>query len=83
MFYEEKTIKNILSCESCNEKLDIPKKLPCGSTICTQCESEIQQLDNQFECKLCSDIHQISIRIRNGTQESVENTFTRRRVKTS
>ena len=62
MFYEEKTIKNILSCESCNEKLDIPKKLPCGSTICTQCESEIQQLDNQFECKLCSDIHQISIK---------------------
>jgi len=62
MFYEEKTIKNILSCESCNEKLDIPKKLPCGSTICTQCESEIQQLDNQFECKLCSDIHQISVK---------------------
>lgn len=60
MFYEEKAIQNILNCELCSQRLDVPKKLPCGGTICTQCEASLPvQSDNQLECKLCSEAHSI------------------------
>lgn len=62
MFYEEKTIKNILNCELCNERLDQPKKLPCGGTICTSCAASLQIVDNQFECSICSEKHLIDSR---------------------
>ena len=62
MFYEEKTIKNILNCELCNERLDQPKKLPCGATICTSCAAGLDIVDNQVECSICADIHLIDSR---------------------
>lgn len=61
MFYEEKTIQNILNCEICAFRLDVPKKLACGSTICSICESALKVSNNQFECSLCSETHQINL----------------------
>ena len=61
MFYEEKTIQNLLNCEQCSQRLDVPKKLSCGATICTKCEANLPVKSNQFECKLCSQSHTLDI----------------------
>ena len=58
MFYDEEQIKSVLNCKQCNERLDVPKILPCGATICTFCVSTIKIEDEfTFECKLCNNMH--------------------------
>jgi hypothetical protein len=44
MFYEAKEIDNQLLCKQCEGRLDIPKILPCGETICSFCETSIDTL---------------------------------------
>ncbi len=34
MFYEEAMINNELNCIKCKQRLDEPRMLPCGETIC-------------------------------------------------
>ena len=47
-------------CSRCKLKYDVPKLLPCGFTICTNCELEvISNGIKQFKCNLCERIHTI------------------------
>jgi len=57
MFYEAKKIDNQLQCKQCEGRLDVPKILPCGETICSFCETSIQVNDQMFDCLVCKDKH--------------------------
>ena len=57
MFYEEISIRDILNCEKCNQRLTEPKTLPCTSNICLKCIESIQILNNEFDCPICSKQH--------------------------
>ena len=57
MFFEEKNLYDILNCSKCKERLDDPKMLPCGDTICSNCVSSIHVNNNKFECILCTENH--------------------------
>lgn len=54
MFYQ---ILDELNCKTCNCKLDEPKILPCGTTICTKCVDLIEVKDSKFKCVSCSNEH--------------------------
>jgi hypothetical protein len=58
MYYESNKVENILLCKQCEGKLDTPKSLPCGETICSHCESLVKISNaNNFECLVCNEIH--------------------------
>ena len=57
MFYEEEQINDLMSCNKCNERLDEPRILPCGDTVCLSCASSIQVISEHFECILCNKKH--------------------------
>ena len=57
MFYEAKKIDNQLLCKQCEGRLDIPKILPCGETICSFCETLIHVNDQMFDCLVCKEKH--------------------------
>ena len=57
MFYEEIKIKSNVNCAKCNERLDEPRMLPCGDTVCHQCVSSLQVNKNQFKCIMCNEQH--------------------------
>jgi hypothetical protein len=59
MFYEAKIIDNQLLCRKCEGKLDIPKILPCGESICSFCETSIQVNNQMFDCLVCKDKHKM------------------------
>ena len=61
MFYEERSIRNVLNCELCNYRLEEePKLLPCAATVCIRCISSFKTIiDNRFKCPICSAIHVI------------------------
>ena len=60
MFYEAKKIDNQLQCKQCEGRLDVPKILPCGETICSFCETSIQVNENNtFDCLICKDKHEM------------------------
>jgi len=48
MFYVANKVDQELLCQNCEGKLDIPKILPCGETICSLCETSIQVNDQIF-----------------------------------
>jgi len=57
MFFEEENINEILNCNKCQEKLDDPKILPCGESVCSRCVSSIHVKKNNFECIVCNEQH--------------------------
>jgi len=57
MFYGENEIINILNCSKCKEKLDEPKILPCGVTVCSICLRSIHVNNKKFKCIVCNDDH--------------------------
>ena len=57
MFYEEEQINDLMSCNKCHERLDEPRILPCGDTVCLSCASSIQVISEHFECILCNKKH--------------------------
>jgi len=57
MFYDSNQVDNELLCIECQGRLEIPKILPCGETICSFCESTIQINDNKFDCLICKEKH--------------------------
>jgi hypothetical protein len=61
MFYEEEQIRNVLNCEKCNNRLDEPKILPCGSTVCVQCISALKIINHKFECTMCEKSHSVPL----------------------
>ncbi len=54
MFNVENRMEN---CAQCKEKLDEPRMLPCGETVCSKCLSSIQVNKNHFKCMICSEQH--------------------------
>lgn len=60
MFYEEPKIKSVLDCKKCNQRLDEPKMLPCGSNLCTNCVLLlINEKISEFVCPTCSAKHKV------------------------
>jgi len=60
MFFETNKVNNALLCKQCEGRLDIPKILPCGETICSFCETSIQiNENNMFDCLVCKDKHEM------------------------
>ena len=59
-FYSINDIQSQLQCSYCKNRIDIPKFLPCGNTICSKCETSYIQSSDK-ECKSCADIHQIPL----------------------
>jgi len=61
MFFEESQIDEILKCDLCVQRLDKPRLLPCGKTICSACfETVIKTKDkkeNSFRCPSCQTVH--------------------------
>jgi uncharacterized UBP type Zn finger protein len=54
-------INNILLCKNCKKKLDVPKILPCGETICSSCESKTEFKGNsqEYVCSVCQNKHEM------------------------
>ena len=54
-----------IKCKICEERFDnIVKMLPCGYSICLNCEEALKlDLVNEstFKCKSCSEVHQMPI----------------------
>jgi hypothetical protein len=59
MFYVANKVDQELLCQNCEGKLDIPKILPCGETICSLYETSIQVNDQMFDCSVCKDKHKM------------------------
>jgi hypothetical protein len=59
MFYETNEINDILLCQQCQGRLEGPKILPCGETICSFCVSSIQTNLNVFNCLVCKQQHEM------------------------
>jgi hypothetical protein len=57
MFYDTAKVDIALLCKHCEGRLDIPKILPCGKTICSK---SIQIKNNMFDCIICQEKHEIS-----------------------
>jgi PIN domain nuclease of toxin-antitoxin system len=57
MFYAEDQINDELNCTKCNQKLDEPRNLPCGETICAYCYISIEVNNNKFKCFICKKDH--------------------------
>jgi hypothetical protein len=60
MFFDTNKVNNALLCKQCEGRLDIPKIIPCGETICSFCETSIQVNENNtFDCLVCKDKHEM------------------------
>ncbi len=61
MFYDTNKVDTALICKNCEWRLDVPKILPCGETICSLCETNIQvnNNNNMFDCLVCQDKHEM------------------------
>ena len=57
MFYEEAMINKELNCIKCKQRLDEPRILPCGETICAYCYISIEVNNNKFKCFICKKDH--------------------------
>ncbi len=60
MFYEESKIADGLKCKKCYKRLDEPKLLACGATICLHCESSVKVTNSKYECPICFNTHTMS-----------------------
>jgi hypothetical protein len=61
MFYDTNKVDTALICKNCEWRLDVPKILPCGETICSLCETNIQvnNNNNMFDCLVCQNKHEM------------------------
>ena len=61
MYFETNQVNDILICDQCEGRLDIPKILPCGKTICSFCAplNLLSTIDNKFDCLVCKNKHEV------------------------
>ena len=59
MFFETNKVSDVLLCQNCEGRLDMPKILSCGETICSLCETSIQIKDRMFDCLVCKEKHKM------------------------
>ncbi len=59
MFFDPDQINNLLNCKKCNGRLDEPKLLPCGNSICSYCAASIKLNGKQYDCLVCKNKHEM------------------------
>ena len=60
MFHDSSKVNDILNCKKCTARLDEPRILPCGNSICSHCVSSIQLKENkEFQCLVCCELHEM------------------------
>jgi len=60
MFYDSNQINNKLTCKKCEGRLDEPRILPCGRSICSFCLEYIKLTNNrEFQCLICDELHEM------------------------
>ena len=59
MYYNKNAVINILNCKNCEGRLEDPKILPCGETICSFCTSSLKIVDKMFKCLVCKQKHEM------------------------
>ena len=57
MYFDENELNTMLLCKKCNGRLNEPRILPCGESVCSYCVSTIQVQENKFNCLICSKKH--------------------------
>ena len=57
MFFSKNLIYESLKCINCKQRLDEPRLLPCGETICSRCLSLINLTEHNFICFVCTKEH--------------------------
>ena len=58
MFYEEEEIQNLIICPNCKKKLNDPRVVSCGQSICQDCLTVILNAEtNGLHCPGCNDFH--------------------------
>lgn len=63
MFYQGSQLTNFLSCKKCNtkyNKTNLPKNLPCGHILCTNCEDSQRKNSKTIKCIDCDVKHQFN-----------------------
>ncbi len=60
MFFESNQVNDLLKCNKCEGRLDEPRILECGSSICSYCFTSIQ-INNKrkFQCLICDELHEM------------------------
>jgi hypothetical protein len=61
MFFDKNNLDDALLCQQCEGRLDVPKILSCGKTICSFCVSSLIVNENKFDCLLCKQKHEMPI----------------------
>jgi hypothetical protein len=59
MFFETNQVNDALICMNCEGRLEDPKILPCGETICSFCVSSLKVVDKIFDCVACKQKHEM------------------------
>jgi len=59
MFFETNQVNEALLCINCEGKLEEPKVLPCGETICSFCVTSLKIVDKMFDCVACKQKHEM------------------------
>ena len=60
MYFDSKQVNNLLNCIKCEGRLDEPRILPCGNSICSYCSSSFQLANNkEFQCLICNELHEM------------------------
>lgn len=60
LFYKEQDIKELLTCPACKTRFEDPIILPCGDSICLNCEILIREESNYYQhyrCPVCKVTH--------------------------
>jgi hypothetical protein len=57
MYFETNQVNDVLLCQQCEGRLEGPKILPCGETICLFCVSSIRINYKMFDCLVCNEKH--------------------------
>ncbi len=60
MFYEASQIECLIICKICDQKLEDPRLLPCGRSICNQCIEILLDTDKRrIKCHYCAKTHEV------------------------
>ena len=58
MFFSSDEISERLYCSNCKNRFNVPKILPCGTTICLNCEQNLFKWDEKlYQCVVCKQMH--------------------------
>ena len=60
MFYQADNINSVLICFVCENKMDDPRFLPCGKSVCNKCVDCLSDTDKRkVKCQYCGKTHEL------------------------